>query len=781
MSTKNRIVVLDKNRKVLQNLLENDGLSDVLISEKINGESTLTFRMPKINEKFKSLYEIDVTLLADGKEYTLMTENAITISKSLDDVTYAEVNAVETWYLLNKNYITAYNSKMLLKGVAYSMVSLLSKSPEQLVVNDKVVTSRFPLGSAGYALEAVLWDSGWTVLFADDTGQLYDLITDKKTILENIMEIQRLWGGMLFWDSSNKTVSLRSEKAYQPTNGFQVRYKYNLQEITRQQNNDVVTRLIPRGNNYLNIDKVNNGVGYLEDYTYSSKLYVKEVQNPDIYDQTVLLNWGKQQLEILSKPRYQYTVTTLDLNKLKNEKSKEIVLGHMVDIVDSDVVAQKIDEQKRVISYSYDMFNPVRCQIEIGDKIGNFEEMFRDLTRKVAKSDSIISSDGKISGDNLDFTGNEDYDNIIEDYESFRGEYSSFKKETTTNYIKLETHFTNEIIDTKASITLLSDETQSKITTLTNYTNQQLQTTTSTLRTEISNSQQASITQSTNYTNQQLNYTTSTLRQEISNSYQASISQSTNYTNQQLGYTASTLRIEISNAQQAAIKSATEYRYYPAGGGSSKTVSEILQTSNQYGSAISLVVTNATSGYPRVNSASIVASVNDSGSSVMISADKITLSGKTTFISNVVNGINYGSTTINGGKITTNSITANQISSRTITSDKIAANTITAYNIASRTITANNIAAGSISSYEISSSYVYTGTLRADQIRSGRISSDFIDAKALFSAGLSAGYLRVMGDVDVSWLSIYKGMYFLGERIGWKYISVGGNVFRFLG
>jgi len=49
-----------------------------------------------------------------------------------------------------------------------------------------------------------------------------------------------------------------------------------------------------------------------------------------------------------------------------------------------------------------------------------------------------------------------------------------------------------------------------------------------------------------------------------------------------------------------------------------------------------------------------------------ISASKITVSGETTFISNIVGGINNGTTTINGGKITTDTITADQMNTNAL-------------------------------------------------------------------------------------------------------------------
>lgn len=576
--TEKKIRVLDANRNELCNLLQNDGLIDCMVTTAINGEATLTFSIPKTSDKLQYLFQLDIILqLDDGREYTLMKDDAISISRNLDSSIYLDITAVESWYLLDKNYVTAYNSLMLLSGVAYSMVSLLSKAkdqsgnPAQLNVNGRIINPRYPMGSAGYVLEALLWDTEWKVGIVDITGQLYDVITDKKTILGNIQEVQSLWGGMLFWDSKNKILHLRSEALYQPYEQYQVRYGTNLQEITRQQNNDIVTRLIPRGNNYLNIDKVNGGKAYIEDYTYSKKLYIKELQNPDIYDQNVLLNWGKEQLAILCKPRYSYTIATLDLDKLLNDANQNIRLGYMIDVIDLDIVANSSGQERlRVVKYSYKYFTPVQCQIEIGDRIGLFEELFRDLTKIADKVDSVVPGSGIIPGDYVDLDGNGEY----KDYQDYIDE--SFT-EVYEQYIVLETHFSNEIIDTNTRITLESNERQSAITSLTNYTNTALNTQASTLRQEISTAQYSAITSSATYTDGKVSTSEATIKQYVSAGY-------------------------------ATISSVTQVN---------NNVASINQTVNQHTASINL----------KVDKSGVISAINISPEYITINANKINISG----------------------------------------------------------------------------------------------------------------------------------------------------------
>ena len=82
-----------------------------------------------------------------------------------------------------------------------------------------------------------------------------------------------------------------------------------------------------------------------------------------------------------------------------------------------------------------------------------------------------------------------------------------------------------------------------------------------------------------------------------------------------------------------------------------------------------------------------------------------------------------GKTSINGGNIITNSITADQIASGAITADKIASKAITAGKIASKAIKTSKIASEAIT---------------ADKIASGTITADKVNIDDIFSKNITA-------------------------------------------
>jgi len=88
-------------------------------------------------------------------------------------------------------------------------------------------------------------------------------------------------------------------------------------------------------------------------------------------------------------------------------------------------------------------------------------------------------------------------------------------------------------------------------------------------------------------------------------------------------------------------------------------------------------------------------------------------------VTNAAQDVNSNSTTIDGGKITANSITASQIAAGTITGTQISSSTITGGNIASTTITGGNIATSTITADKISVSTLSAITANLGSITAG--------------------------------------------------------------
>jgi hypothetical protein len=249
--------------------------------------------------------------------------------------------------------------KFITVGSTPLAVTILASEPGQ---------GGFDAGSAGSAIYRLLTAAniGWTVGTVDVTGQ-HDLETEKMSLLENLNEVQKIWGGWLVFDSINKTVSLRDDQIWQNDTGFELRYRKNQKTLTKiEDKTNIVTRLIPFGEKDLVISSVNGGVYYLENFSYTNEIREGIWRREDIDDPQELKTAAIDYLSKVCRPRVQYRATALDLKSLPDYKHETFSLGDIITIQDEELAdAVKV----RLIGYSYDVLQPWKCDLKIGEPL----------------------------------------------------------------------------------------------------------------------------------------------------------------------------------------------------------------------------------------------------------------------------------------------------------------------------------------------------------------------------------------------------------------------------
>ena len=349
------------------------------INDGLNGNCTLSFDLPLTSDKWQYITDAH-TFVVNGKHFILLKPDTEEIVRDGQKV-WGKVTAQEKWIELDKKYATISNDPTMPQPKQWSDIIIVSGGSD-------LSGGHFPVGSAGHALCALLQGTGWTVETVDVTGT-FDLESlGKESVLANIKKVQELWGGFLVWDSINKTVSLRSESTWQNYTGFQVRYAKNLKGITRTVNRNLVTRLYPFGKDDLNIGAVNGGVIYLENFTYTDKVYEGTYQNQDIADQTELKAKGIEELAKLCKPRYNYQVTMLDLSVKPEWAHETFSCGDMVDVIDDNV---KANDRLRIVQHKYNVFQPWKCEIEVGEPLEKLANRIADNSKVAEK---ILANSG---------------------------------------------------------------------------------------------------------------------------------------------------------------------------------------------------------------------------------------------------------------------------------------------------------------------------------------------------------------------------------------------------
>ena len=387
------IIVKNASGQIVAFLSPDDGLKDCYIDVRLNGERALELLLPANSEKLAEITP-ECRIIAGGREYILLKEDAIDFERTEDNKLWAKIMAVESWKLLGTQYPEPYISNDPTTPIPADLAVIIVGGGSDLS------GGRYPVGSAGHAMYAVLNGSGWSVGTVDVTGT-HDLEMEKVSRLELVKAIQEIWGGYLVWDSINKTVSLRNANTWQNYTGFQIRYAKNLKHITRTQSNRIITKLYPFGHDDLDIASVNGGVKYITNFSYTPREYVGIYKNQDIYDAQELKEKAIAELSLICRPRYLYSEKMVDLRTLPEYSHEDFALGDMVDVIDPDVAPDS--PRVRIIRHKYNIFKPWECELEIGDPEERLVEQLKASFDTTSFVGGKFNGSGKFSGYSLEY------------------------------------------------------------------------------------------------------------------------------------------------------------------------------------------------------------------------------------------------------------------------------------------------------------------------------------------------------------------------------------------
>ena len=198
--------------------------------------------------------------------------------------------------------------------------------------------------------------------------------------------------------------------------------------------------------------------------------------------------------------------------------------------------------------------------------------------------------------------------------------------------------------------------------------------------------------------------TATDITSSVSQIYQTKSAATTNYNtlDSKIDQTATSITSSVSQTYETKTNAQTSYNTLN---------STITQTANNINTVVAT----------KVGEDEVISSINQSAEAITIDASKVNIGG-------VITAINDdSSTTINGNKISTGSITANQVSSAIITTSNFSSQNINANKITSGTLTSRAISNGS--NFKVSSS----GTLTA---KSGTFGSWTLDGSGIISSNV---------------------------------------------
>ena len=380
-----KVYVLNSN-EVLIAVFDKDDEEPIInpqIEKTQNAESVFTFSISAKNSKWNQIKNPENLYVVDGKIYSTNFEGCFTEIISESDEDLIQVTAYERQKLLSRKYVRAWNSETGFEAIDTFMVVVLSNGDLPLKNNGSVVPTTHTKGTSGYVLDALLYGTGWSTGTCDVEGT-FDFETDQVDIYENILKVQEIWGGILVFDSMNKTVSHRDETTWLPYNGYEVKYQKNMQSLEKLSNNRIITKLCPLGEGGLNIKSVNSGSEWLTNYTYTTTTLEGIENNPDITDPEQLKRWGQRKLQDLCKPRTELTVKAALLYQVEGYELERVDLNDVVDVINlGDYGSERV--QLRVVGFTYKLWDYSDAELELSDITLDSTDIFKKNVQAVSQ------------------------------------------------------------------------------------------------------------------------------------------------------------------------------------------------------------------------------------------------------------------------------------------------------------------------------------------------------------------------------------------------------------
>lgn len=236
--------------------------------------------------------------------------------------------------------------------------------------------------------------TSWTVAQSSLTKKRNAAVL-KKNALGVIQDLCTAFMCECVFDTRNKIIYFYEQVG--EDRGVYAMRGLNLRSLTRTGNSyDFYTRIYPYGEDDLDIKSVNNGVEYLENHQYSSKLrsYIWEDSNYD--DPAALKEDATAKLADMSKPKVSYQANIIDLAAMSDTWSLlDYSIGDTITLKDSET---GICEKQRIVKMTEYPENPEKNTCELSNTTLTWEELQAKMKAAAEIVDSVINPDGRYNG-----------------------------------------------------------------------------------------------------------------------------------------------------------------------------------------------------------------------------------------------------------------------------------------------------------------------------------------------------------------------------------------------
>ena len=230
-----------------------------------------------------------------------------------------------------------------------------------------------------YCLNSVV---GWSLEYNSSVRTLITLQQLQTTAWDMLKTIAEQNGQELWFDTKNKIVKVYDTMGRIHSNVYYSN-EINLRRSAGESNTfEYATVLYPIGKDGLTIKDVNNGIDYIENFTYSTKRIEKWWINEEIDRAEILKMKAEEYLAEIANPVANYTIDLCELGD-------NIQLGDTIIIVDK---IKHFKLKKRVVAIHRFPYEPELSSVELAKRQDNLARMLLNDQKATDKKIAYIRS-----------------------------------------------------------------------------------------------------------------------------------------------------------------------------------------------------------------------------------------------------------------------------------------------------------------------------------------------------------------------------------------------------
>ena len=346
-----RPVVLDSNG-AWEAVLEN--AYDIIVTGEINGEDTLSFKIPYRDSKRVHIdSEKKIQIVDDIYKVRTVTDSKDTEGNSVTEV-YAEAEFYDLTFSVRKE--------------------------------ERTFEAEYAETAMAYALAGTEWSVGTVNVRTKRTWT-----SSEKNALSILRNVADLHGGDLVFDCPNRLVHLLTVNG--KDSGALFAYRKNMKSIQRVvDTRSLVTRLYAVGADGLTFADINGGKPYVEDFTYTNEIRISTLDCSSFTNPYQMKEYTEMRLAQYAKPTISYVLNAMDLSVLTGYEHEAWELGDYVRVEDKEL---GISVTTRIVRREYNLQEPWNTVLELSTTLKNLGSSASqwDNAADTLEGTSMVSND----------------------------------------------------------------------------------------------------------------------------------------------------------------------------------------------------------------------------------------------------------------------------------------------------------------------------------------------------------------------------------------------------